>query len=164
MMGAGKTTIAKAISELLTNYTLVDTDELIVQKEKCSINEIFSTKGEAKFREIETSVLQSVLNNDNQIISTGGGIILSDFNTKLLKDKSIIFYLYADEDTLYNRVKSNKDRPLLNNTDIRDKIHKLMAQRHSKYEQAHFSIDTREKQPKDIAVEIIRKSGINGNN
>lgn len=164
MMGAGKTTIAKELSELLSDYSLVDIDELIVKKEQCSINEIFRNKGEAEFRNIETGVLKDIMNKNKQIISTGGGIILSDLNIKLLKENSLVFYLYADENTLYERVKNNKERPLLNNTDMKDKIIKLMQERHLRYEQAHFQINTKNKNPKDIALEILRKSGIYGNN
>ena len=164
MMGSGKTTVGKMISELLSEYTFIDTDEEIVKKEHCSINEIFKNKGEAEFRLIETGVLENVLKRNNQIISTGGGIILSDYNIKLLNENSNVFYLYADENTLYERVKNNKERPLLNNTDMKDKIKNLMQTRKNRYEKAHYLIDTTDKTPKDIALEILRKSGLYGNN
>lgn len=163
MMGSGKTTIAKILADILSDFSLVDTDEKIIENECCSINEIFSKKGEAEFRKIETTVLKNILKNDNQIISTGGGIITSDENISMLKNNSIVFFLDADEETLYNRVKNNKERPLLNNGDMKDKIHKLLEQRIQKYKNAHYIINTNNKYPKEIAEEIIRKSGINGN-
>ena len=108
MMGCGKTTIGKLIAKDL-NFSFIDTDKLIVEKENRSINKIFEENGEEYFREIETSILIKTLNNDNQIISTGGGIIKKDENIKLLKEKSIVIYLKADDKTLYERVKNNNN-------------------------------------------------------
>ena len=153
MMGCGKTTIGKLIAKDL-NFSFIDTDELIVEKENRSINKIFEENGEEFFREIETSILLKTLNNDNQIISTGGGIIKKDKNIKLLKEKSIVIYLEADDKTLYERVKNNKDRPLLNVDDMQEKITTLLKERENKYKQAHHTISTTNKEPNNIAKEI----------
>lgn len=164
MMGAGKTTIGKLLSEELNGFSFVDIDSLIVKSEKCSINDIFFDKGEEYFREIESKTLKEVLNSDNQIISTGGGIILCDNNIKLLNEKSTTFYLNADENTLYNRVKNSKDRPLLADGDIKRKIHKLLNKRLQKYMQVQYIIDTNNKTADIIVKEIIGKLCINGKN
>ncbi len=164
MMGAGKTTIGKLLSEELNGFSFVDIDSLIVKSEKCSINDIFFDKGEEYFREIESKTLKEVLNSDNQIISTGGGIILCDNNIKLLNEKSTTFYLNADENTLYNRVKNSKDRPLLADGDIKSKIHKLLNKRLQKYMQVQYIIDTNNKTADIIVKEIIGKLCINGKN
>ena len=153
MMGCGKTTIGKLIAKEL-GFSFVDTDELIVEEENRSINKIFEENGEEYFREIETSILIKTLNNDNQIISTGGGIIKKDENIKLLKEKSIVIYLEADDKTLYNRVKNNKGRPLLNVDNMQEKITTLLKERENKYKQAHNTISTKNKEPNDIANEI----------
>ena len=153
MMGCGKTTIGKLIAKEL-GFSFIDTDELIVEEENRSINKIFEENGEEYFREIETSILIKTLNNDNQIISTGGGIIKKDENIKLLKEKSIVIYLEADDKTLYNRVKNNKGRPLLNVDNIQEKITTLLKERENKYKQAHNTISTKYKEPNDIANEI----------
>lgn len=154
MMGCGKTTIGEMLAENM-NFTCIDTDAEIVNEQKCSINEIFGTKGEKYFREIETNVLIKTLNNDNQIISTGGGIIKKEENIKLLKEKSIVIYLKADDKTLYERVKNNKERPLLNVEDIKEKISNLLNEREEKYQQAHHTVSTENKQPSEIVNEII---------
>lgn len=163
MMGSGKTTVAKILFAKLKNFILVDTDSLIEEREKSSINDIFANNGEAYFRAAETDVLVNILKKDNQIISTGGGIVLKDVNLEQLKQHSVVFFLDADIDTLFERVKNNKDRPLLNNGKIREKIDVILNQRRKKYEQAHYIIDTNNKNPDIIADEIIRKSGLNGN-
>ena len=162
MMGAGKTTIGKLLSEELDGFSFVDIDSLIVKSEKCSINDIFSNKGENYFREIETQILKEILNKDNHIISTGGGIILFDENIKILNEKSYTFFLSADEETLYNRVKNSKDRPLLADCDIKNKIHTILTQRIERYKQVKYIIDTNNKTPDIIVKEVIGKLGING--
>lgn len=163
MMGSGKTTIAKSLSLKLKDFSLVDIDELITIEEKCTINDIFKNKGESYFRQIESRILSDILKNQNQIIATGGGIVLSDVNIKNLKDKSIVFFLNADADIIFNRIKNSKTRPLLNDCDMNEKIRKILEERIERYNQAHYIIDTNNKEPEDIVDEIIRKSGINGN-
>ena len=154
MMGSGKTTIGKLLSEKLPEFTFIDTDSEIVKQEKNSVNEIFDKKGEAYFRTAETLVLKKVLENDFQIISTGGGIIKSDENISLLKDKSVVIYLKANSDTLFERVKNNNERPLLNVDNMFEKIDKLLKERTCNYEKAHYIIDTNNKQPDTIVKEI----------
>ena len=98
-----------------------------------------------------------VLKSDNQIISTGGGIIKKDENINLLKEKSIIFYLEADDKTLFERVKNTKERPLLNVENMKEKITNLLREREVKYKQAHYTISTINKTPEEISDEIIGK-------
>lgn len=160
MMGSGKTTIAKLLSVKMPSYKFVDTDLLITEKVNLSINDIFALKGESEFRKIESGVLADVLKNDNQIISTGGGIIKSEYNIKLLKENSVVFYLSADVQTLFNRLKNSNDRPLLNDENIREKINELLALRIPMYEQAHFTVDTIGKSPDEIVSEIIKECEI----
>ena len=157
MMGSGKTTISKLLAEKLVSFSFVDTDALIVQKEGVSINEIFDKKGEPYFRSVETEILKLVLVADNQIISTGGGIVKSEENLSLLKEKSKVFYLSADVNTLFSRVKGNNERPLLNSDDMYKKIELLLEQRKALYEKADFVIDTVDKTPEQIVCEIIEK-------
>lgn len=155
MMGSGKTSIGKLLSDSLPVYSFVDTDSLIVLKEGKSINEIFTENGESYFRNVETDILKSVFDKDNQIISTGGGIIKSDENLFLLKEKSVVIYLKASADTLYNRVKGNNERPLLNTDGVKEKIVNLLEERSCRYEAAHYIIETDKKTPKMVVDEII---------
>ena len=154
MMGSGKTCIGELLAKLL-NMSFVDTDEQIIKSEKTSINQIFAQKGETYFREIETATLKNILNFNNQIISTGGGIIKSDENLSLLKEKSVVFYLKASPDILFERIKNNKERPLLNVENMKDKIKTILQERISQYEKAQYIIVTDDKSPIEIANEII---------
>lgn len=154
MMGCGKSTIGNILTDMLPYYSFVDTDFLIVQKEKKSINDIFSEFGENYFRNKEAEILKEVLLKNFQVISTGGGIVVSDENLRLLKQKSVVFYIKNSSDVLFNRVKNTSDRPLLNNSDVKSKIFSLLEQRKNNYEKAHYIIEADNKSAIEIAEEI----------
>ncbi len=157
MMGSGKSTIGKLLADKIKGYMFIDTDEEIVKTEKKTINEIFDQIGERGFREIESKILKKILTNDNQIIATGGGLITKKENLELLKKRSYIIYLSANNNILYERLKNNQDRPLLNTTDIKQKIDKLLNQRIPLYNQANKEISTNKKDPELIVNEIINE-------
>ena len=157
MMGSGKSTIAKLLANRLKDFSFVDTDEEIIKSQKISINEIFEKYGEKTFRTIETEQLKEILKKDNQVIATGGGIVISEDNLNLLLNNSVLIYLKAEPEELYKRVKNNKERPLLNDCNIKEKIINLLGQREEKYKKAHFTIDTTNKTPDIIVKEILEK-------
>ena len=157
MMGSGKSTIAKLLANRLKDFSFVDTDEEIIKSQKISINEIFEKYGEKTFRTIETEQLKEILKKDNQVIATGGGIVISEDNLNNLLNSSVLIYLKAEPEELYKRVKNNKERPLLNDCNIKEKIINLLGQREEKYKKAHFTIDTTNKTPDIIVKEILEK-------
>ncbi len=161
MMGAGKSAVGNRLSKILTNYTFIDTDEEIVKSENKSINEIFSRFGEEYFRKTETKILKNILNSNNQIISTGGGIVISEENIRELRQKSYVIYLKADFKTLFERVKNNKERPLLNVDNMEEKINLLLCERELKYQKcANKIINTKNKTIDEISLEIAKIAGI----
>lgn len=155
MMGSGKSTIGKLLAEKL-NLNFIDTDEEIVKITNSSINQIFEQQGEDSFREIETTVLKKVLNKKEQVVSTGGGIIKKEENRNLLKDITTI-YLQAEDTTLFERVKNDNTRPLLNTKNLLNTIQTILNERKSLYEQANFIIDTTDKSPQEVVNEIMEK-------
>ena len=110
-MGAGKSTIARGLDP---DY--VDMDALIEKRLGMSIANFFAEKGEAAFRQLESEVLAYLLQKD-QVVSTGGGVVVSQRNRDLLKTNSDNIYLKADFETLYQRIAADKDnqRPLFLN-------------------------------------------------
>ncbi len=155
MMGSGKTTTAKILSRLL-DLSFIDTDELIEKREGKKISEIFKTDGETYFRELESRVLKDVLNKGLFIVSTGGGIILKEENRNLIKEKGIPVFLYAPIDALSKRVKSAKDRPLLQGDEsLEVRFSHIWEERKVFYEEFENKIDTEGLSPEDVAVEII---------
>lgn len=155
MMGSGKTTVGKELATVL-NYDFIDLDEVIENKYG-KITDIFSQKGEKYFREIETQELKKFENQSNFVLSTGGGVILKDENIKILKDLGQVFYLSAKSETIYNRIKNQKHRPLLNTQNPKNTIEEILSKRLEKYEKSGEKIITDSKNAKEIAGEIYEK-------
>lgn len=112
-MGSGKTTVGLKLSYRLRR-TVLDTDREIEKEEKRTISEIFAADGEPYFRDRETACLKKLTGSaNNQIISVGGGLPLREENRRLLHELGQVFYLRAKGETIYERVKNDTTRPLL---------------------------------------------------
>jgi len=112
-MGSGKTTVGKMLSHSL-NWRFIDLDQLIEKKEGQSITQIFATKGELAFRQLEHEVLKEVADYSNVIISTGGGTPCYHGNMDFINQKGLSIYLESDAETLKNRLlPAKKSRPLI---------------------------------------------------
>ena len=102
--GSGKTTVGAEVASLL-QWKFIDIDQQIVNKTSKSIAEIFKlNKGEQYFREIEKATLKELIHFENQIISTGGGIILDEGNLRSMLDNGYVICLDADPNTILNRL------------------------------------------------------------
>lgn len=135
-MGSGKTTVGLRLSYRLRR-AVIDTDKEIEREEKRSISEIFATDGEGYFRDRETACLHKLLESTgNQIISVGGGLPVREENRKLLHELGQVFYLQASAETIYERVKHDTTRPLLQGDDPQTKIRMLLVQRDGYYRDA----------------------------
>lgn len=154
-MGSGKTTVGFRLSYRLRR-TVIDTDKEIEREERRSISDIFATDGEAYFRDRETMCLRKLLGSTgSQIISVGGGLPLRQENRKLLRELGQVFYLCADAETIYERVKHDTTRPLLQGDNPKEKIRTLLAQRDGCYkEAADVIIDVNGKSFEQIMCEI----------
>lgn len=133
MPGSGKTTAGKALS-LLTGFQFTDLDNLIEENEGIKITEIFKTKGENYFRQKETEIIKKLLNKKEIIIATGGGTVLNPENVRLLKQTGIIFYLEANPEIIYERIKDEKKRPLLLGENPKNRLFELYKIRKESYE------------------------------
>ena len=149
-MGAGKSTIARGLDP---NY--LDMDSLIEKRLGMSITNFFAEKGEAAFRQIESEVLADLLQRD-QVVSTGGGVVISQRNRNLLKTNSDNIYLKADFETLYPRIAADKDnqRPLfLNNS--KEGLAAIFQERQVWYEEvASRVLDVTKLSPDEIIEEL----------
>jgi shikimate kinase len=142
MMGAGKTTVGKLLSEQL-NYRFIDTDVLVEACAKQSITQIFAESGETGFRQIEHQVLAEVSAYTYLVIATGGGIVLELANWAHLRD-GIIIWLDVPIEQLYARLRSSyQPRPLLATSDPLATLNHIYAQRQKLYAQADicFTVD-----------------------
>lgn len=110
MMGSGKSTCGLLLQQKL-GRELVDTDQLIVQREGMPISDIFAQKGEDYFRAAETSVARELGARSDLIISTGGGLPLRAENRALLRENGTVFFLNRDPEAIFDHA-NLKDRPL----------------------------------------------------
>ena len=154
-MGCGKTTIGRKLSYRLRKPFL-DTDKQIELKQKCTITEIFENQGEAAFRDMETAYLKSLLNESSEyVIAVGGGLPIREENRKLLKELGTCFYLKASADTIYERLKNDTTRPLLQCKNPREKIQQMIESRKVAYETcADVIMEVDKKSIEEILIDI----------
>ena len=155
MMGSGKTTLAKKLSELM-NKSYVDIDALIELKENMSISEIFSKYGEDYFRKIENITLRSIVNS--QIIACGGGIIINKNNRKFLNDNGLTVYLKTSLPILEKRLKDKNRRPLIKNMNLRKTLADIYHDRRKSYEDTANLIIKTDGKSLDRIASIIKKN------
>jgi len=157
-MGTGKSTIGRSLSQTLS-YPVIDTDQLIEKQQGRSIPEIFEEEGEDAFRDMETALLRSLLNQSGHIISTGGGIIIREENRQLLRKMGYVIWLVASPEEIHNRTSRTNNRPLLNNEDPAETIRKLLETRIPLYKEcAHLAIETNQLNFDEITTGIIESA------
>lgn len=156
-MGCGKSTIAAYLHDTC-QMEVVEMDQVIAQREKMSISEIFAQKGEPYFRDLETALLIEMQEKKNVVISCGGGVPMRERNVAEMKKNGSVILLQARPETIYARVKDCHDRPLLEQNMNVGYISGLMEQRRAKYEAAaDIVIDTDDKTEQEIAEEVLKK-------
>ena len=149
-MGAGKSTIARGLDP---DY--IDMDALIEERLGMSIADFFAEKGEVAFRQVESEVLADLLKTD-RVVSTGGGVVISQRNRDLLKTNPENIYLKADFETLYQRIAADKDnqRPLFLNKS-KEELATIFQERQAWYEEvASQVLDVTKLSPEEIIEEL----------
>lgn len=159
MMGSGKTTIGSFLAKKL-DFKFTDIDDIIEREEKKSINELFDLYGEGVFRNLETDAIKRFSKYKSQVISTGGGAILKHENIEALKENGILIYLKATPKELFERVKMDESRPLLQTPNPLKTLEEILKNRQEYYEMADITIDTEDKASFEIVNEIIEKARI----
>jgi shikimate kinase len=155
-MGSGKSMVARELGIRL-KAQVVATDDLVEAREGKAIGEIFKSKGEAYFRELEHGIIKDVSLRRGIVIDCGGGVVLHKENLKLLKTGGIVFYLQATPEVIYQRIKDEKHRPLLKVPDPLGRIKELYQQRLPLYNQADYTIDANDASVEGPVAEILKK-------
>lgn len=133
-MGSGKTSVGIRLSYALKR-TMIDTDKWIENRQKMIVSEIFDREGEEAFRQMETECLGELIRTcDNQIISLGGGLPVREENRRLLSKLGRVFYLKASPEVIYERLKTDTTRPLLQVDDPLKQIRTLLEAREESYQ------------------------------
>ena len=155
MMGCGKTTVGKALSDLLAGYKYVDIDEEIEKSTGKKISEIFLKYGEKHFRNLEKDKIKKVFSNSQQIIATGGGAFELEENRNVIFENSSVIYLKTSPEEIYKRIKNEFHRPLLAKNFSLQRINDIIKEREKNYLKAAYIVETDNKKPVDIAEEIL---------
>ena len=153
MMGSGKSSIGKILSKKL-QYEFIDTDNKIEEIEKKTISQIFKLNGEKYFRKIEEIISLKFLKLNNKIIALGGGGYINSNIRKYVQKKCISVWLDWKNETLINRIKNSKKRPLAIKLDNL-KLKSLIIKRSAMYNLSDYRINCDKLNKKEIVEKII---------
>ncbi len=153
-MGAGKTTTGKVLARKLDRH-FVDLDQEIETVCGMTVSDIFRIHGEAFFREQERNMIRELSQRNNNVIATGGGVMLHPENVANLKSNGWVVCLTATADTIISRIGTDKTRPLLNAPNREKLIGKMLQERADRYRLADYTVDTNRLTPDEVADRII---------
>ena len=152
MMGSGKSTVGKTLSEKM-HKPLIDLDSEIEKGTGKNISEIFDIDGEEQFRKMETKQLKQY---SESIVACGGGIVLKDENREFINENGFTILLTASMEELSHRLSDSGNRPLLADDNTEEALTKLWLERQLHYlNTADFTIETDGKNPKQLTEEIL---------
>lgn len=155
-MGCGKSSLGVKLSYKL-RMALIDTDKEIEREQGTSISGIFADKGETYFRQLETEYIERLKERKSPyVVSVGGGTPLRQENRELLKELGMVVYLRVKPQTVYERLKDDTTRPLLQGHNPQEKIERLMKERAPFYEEgADMMIDSDELETEEVLRKIV---------
>ncbi len=153
-MGTGKSSVGRRLARE-RKIDFVDLDQLIEEREKKTISDIFKEKGESYFRALERKLLQEIASRANQVVACGGGVVIDPENIKLMKNSGTVVCLSATPEVIMERTRKANHRPLLNVPDPLETICALLADRQKFYSQADITIDTSEISIKEVAGRVL---------
>lgn len=141
MPAVGKSTIGKKVASKL-QYHYIDLDKYIAKRCGCNISDIFQIKGESFFRRLESLALRLILRiyKKNLVLSLGGGTFTIENNSTLCLQQGFVVWLRQPLSIMYNRIKKNNKRPLLQNGNLYNNLKNLLQQREPSYMKAHLHI------------------------
>lgn len=155
-MGCGKSTVGKRLAKA-TGRDFLDVDKYIVDKAGCSISRIFAEHGEEYFRALETEALNEIYNTvTGTVISTGGGLPMRKVNRDILNRLGEVVYLDVSPDCVYERLKDDTTRPLLQSENPMERIEELLGFRRPVYlDGADRTVNVSYRTVEDIIKDII---------
>ncbi|MGO9390456.1 3-dehydroquinate synthase [Rhodoblastus sp.] len=154
MMGSGKTAIGKRLAQRLA-LPFIDSDHEIENAHRLTVSEIFSTHGEAYFRDGERRVLARLIGEGQRIIATGGGAFINPQTRGLIHQHAVSIWLQADFEVLMRRVRKRPTRPLLQNPDPERVMRRLIDERYHIYAEADLTTQSRDAPHETLIAEIL---------
>lgn len=153
-MGAGKSTVGRFLAERL-GYDFIDSDHEIEARTGVTIPMIFDIEGEEGFRQREQAVIDELTQKPNIVLATGGGAVLREDNRRALRSRGFVIYLRSSVDSLIQRTKNDRNRPLLQNDNPEQVIKDLLQQRDPLYmEVADLVMETQQASIYRVVKEI----------
>lgn len=157
LMGAGKTTVGKVLARDL-GLEFIDADQELQRRTGVGIPVIFDIEGEAGFRAREAALLEELTGRDDVVLATGGGAVLRQDNRELLKSRGLVVYLRANVDDLWARTRHDRNRPLLQTADPKQRLIDLLAERDGLYcAAADVVVDTSRQSVQALARRIEKR-------
>lgn len=156
---SGKTTLGRNVARRL-RLTFVDTDRFIEEVTGRTIPEIFRDEGEAHFRAIEREAIEHIMQERNQVVSTGGGAFVDLDNRQRLRDGNLVIHLQVRPETVVDRLRnsrSGRPRPLLDSPDPLKRVVQLMDDRKEAYSAAHVTIGVDDRTRYELVGELRRR-------
>ena len=163
---SGKTTVGRILSAL-TGKAFLDTDALVEEKAGASIEDLIAARGWEAFRSLERLAVRDLSERDNQIIATGGGVVLDEVNVNHLVPHALVVWLDGKAEVLRRRMEkeqqSGKRRPSLTGTDPLEEIAEVLSVREPFYGRAAaLRVDTTGLSPEAVASVVIQALGEEG--
>lgn len=155
-MGTGKSSVGQLAAAQL-HFTFLDTDHVIEARAGKTISEIFAEQGEPAFRELERKIVGELVTRKKTVISTGGGLPINPENLASLKIHSLVVCLWASPEKIWERVRNQTHRPILNEADPLAKIRRLLEERAPYYRQADVLLNTEMRSVKDVAQQVVHQ-------
>jgi shikimate kinase len=157
MMGAGKTTAGRLMARRLKREFL-DTDHEIERRCGVKVPVIFEFEGEAGFRQREAVVIAELTAREDVVLATGGGAVLDEANRRHLAARGTVVYLHAPPPALYERVRQDRNRPLLASADPQARLQELYAVRDPLYREiADIVVDTGRQSVQNLARQLLAR-------
>ena len=155
-MGTGKSSVGRLVADAL-HFTFLDTDHVMESRAGKTVREIFEEEGEPVFRELERGVVEELTRRKKTVIATGGGLPANEANMTSLKRHALVVCLWASPEKIYERVRSQSHRPLLNEPEPLEQIRRLLAEREPYYRQADVLVNTELRPLREVAGQVIHQ-------
>ena len=155
MMGAGKTTLGRALAQRL-RLRFVDTDKVLVDRTGVPVATIFEIEGEDGFRRRETAILAEFSTGEGCVVATGGGAVLAEENRRIMREHGTVVYLRARIESLWERTRHDTTRPLLATPNPRATLAQLLEERDPLYrEAAHVIVETGSQSASTVVNRVV---------
>lgn len=159
-MASGKSRIGKLLANKL-QYTFLDADEYIEKKAKQTIPQIFESRGEAYFRELEKECLEELTKKEKTVVATGGGMACHFNNMQQMNENGTTVFLSVSPPIIVSRLLQAKNtRPLVvrfedDREALLQFVEAKLDERLSFYQQAHISVDCKSLTPTKVVKELM---------